>query len=294
MALLNINNLKTLVAIGELDKRKRFICQATGFLIGFISHNSKDPVKRSYNLFLVTNRHVFENKEGVYLRFNKISGGAEIFAQSLFFTDKEPRWLAHRNKGVDIALLNVNPQVLQQHKVDFAIFIEEMFAYYRNFRKIGIEAGDEVYILGFPMGIAGELQNYPYVKYGIISRMDEEIMKDKRAYLIDSSIFPGNSGSPVVLKPTITFLTGTSAVSQIYLLGLVSQYLPYEERLYTHQTNPPSVVSLERENSGLSYVVPMDFISQIYKNWISQRKQLERAQKQVETVQQEVKSSYEK
>ena len=282
MALLNPQNFRKLVAIGLRDRKKIFCCHATGFLIGFISKNSKDVTKRRYYIFLATNRHVFEDKKYVELRLNTIDGKTKIFEQGLIFSNGENRWLAHRNKKIDLALLNVSPQVLQEHKVIYGFFPQETFAYYRNFQKIGIAAGDDLYVLGFPMGIAGEIQNCACVKMGIISRIDQEIMRESKAFLIDSSIFPGNSGSPVIFKPTMTSLEGTKAINQAYLLGIVSRYLPYEEQLYTHQTNPPTVVSLERENSGLSFVVPVDFAHQIFNHWIVTKKQLEKAQKQIE------------
>ena len=122
MALLNPLHLKAVVAIGTLDKRKRFMCTATGFLVGFLAKNSKDPAKRAYYIFLLTNRHVFEGKDGVHLRFNMRNGKSEIVPQALKFPNKELRWLAHPNKKVDLALLNVNPQILVEHGIDYIFF----------------------------------------------------------------------------------------------------------------------------------------------------------------------------
>lgn len=278
MALLNPSNLKTVVAIGGLDKRDRFKCNATGFLIGFIAKNSKDPKKRAYRIFLLTNRHVFQDKDKVCLRFNKSSGKAETVVVELRFPNKEKKWLAHQNEKVDLALLTINPTALNEKNVDFNFFNEEMFAYHRNFDRIGIATGDEVYILGFPMGFAGDVQNFPYAKGGIISRFDKELLHKNKSFLIDSSVFPGNSGGPVILKPTINALGGTKAVSSIHLLGVISGYLPYEEQLWSHQMNPPQVVSLEREHSGLSFVVPMDYVKQIFNRWIKAKKRLEKVQ----------------
>jgi len=289
MALLNPIFLKSLVAIGEINKRKKFSCSATGFLIGFIAKNSKHSENRKYWVFLVTNKHVFEDRKYVDLRFNRKDGNAEIFRQPLFFENsQEKRWLAHRNRLVDLALLNVTPKILEDHQVDYFFFNQEMFAYYKDFRKIGIETGDNIYVLGFPLGLAGKAQNFPCVKWGIISRIDKEVIKRDKSFWIDSAIFPGNSGGPALLRPTIHSLTGTKAVSQAYLLGVVSGYIPYEERLYTFQTKPPSVVSLERENSGLSFVVPMDFVRQIFRNWREQRKKLEKTLKQKQQIQKEL------
>ncbi len=278
MALLNPLHLKTVVAIGTLDKRGKFVCQATGFLVGFLAKNSKDPTKRAYYVFLVTNRHVFDGKDGVHLRFNLQNGKSEVVAQALKFPNRELRWLAHPNKKVDLALLNVIPQVLINRSIDYIFFNEELFALQRNFGKLGISVGDEVYALGFPMGFAGVTQNFPYAKIGIISRFDKELLRNNKAFLIDSSIFPGNSGGPVILKPTNISLTNTKPVSSTHLLGAITGYLPYREELYTHQTTPPSVVSLEREHSGLSFVVPMDYVKQIFNRWMKARKRLEKAQ----------------
>ncbi|MDI6892412.1 MAG: serine protease [Actinomycetota bacterium] len=294
MALLNPSHFKTLVAIGL--KEKRILCaKPPVFLVGFIAKDSKNPAKRQYYVFLVTNKHVFSgDKSYVDLRFNKKDGRSEIFRQELVFPNNESRWKAHRNEKVDLAVLSVNPGILKEHNIDYQFFPEEIFSYYRNFKNIGIEVGDDVYILGFPLGISGDIQNYACAKWGIISRMDKELISKNKAFLIDSSIFPGNSGSPVVLKPTITSLAGTPAVSSAYLLGVVSGYIPYEEGLYTHQTNPPSLVSLSRENSGLSFVVPIDFVKQIFKDWISEKKRLEKAQKQTQQISEKVQSSLEK
>jgi len=282
MALFGPQYFKTLVAVGG-ENKKKFQCYATGFLIGFIARKTKDPSKKLYYAFLITNRHVFEDKEYISLRFNKKNGKTRIFRQSLFFPNKETKWLAHPNKKVDIALLNINTRILYENEIDFKFFPEELFAYYNQFEKIGIETGDEVYVLGFPLGMAGVTQNYPCLKWGIISRLDRELKKEQKSFFIDSSIFPGNSGSPVISKPPANALTGTKIVSAVYLLGLVKSYIPYEEALYTHQTKPYTVVSLSRENSGLASVIPMDFARQIFKRWKTKKKRLEKAQEQIQS-----------
>lgn len=293
MALLNPYHLKTVIAIGGLDRRQRFICNATGFFVGFLARNSKDPAKRKYHIFILTNRHVFEGRDGVHLRLNTLNGKSEVVPQALKFPNREPRWLVHPNKKVDLALLNVDPQILKDHKIDFVFFQEETFAYHRKFGQIGISVGDDVFALGFPMGIAGITQNFPYAKAGIMSRFDKELLRERKSFLIDSSIFPGNSGGPVLLRPTNMSLGGTVAVSSPLLLGAVSGYLSYKEELWTHQTTPPTVVGLEREHSGLSFVVPMDYVKQIFNYWLKEKKRLSKAQEQnVEKGQQkEIKTS---
>ena len=278
MALLNENDLKSLIAVGTNNDGK-FICNATSFLVGFIVQNSDDPAKRLYQTFLVTNRHVFNKKEKVWLRLNTSDGNVKTFEQNLHFQNGETQWLAHPDTDVDLALLNVNPSVLKSNNIVPFFISEERFAYKKNFKDIGIAVGDETFIVGFPMGIAGEEQNYPCVKAGMISRIDTEILKTKKAFIVDSSIFPGNSGGPVILKPTLTSLQGTKAVSETHLLGVISAYLPYTDTLYSFQTTPPTAVSITRENSGLSFCVPMDFVKEVYDIWLSSKKTVNEPQK---------------
>lgn len=290
MALLNTNYLKTLVAIGVEEKNK-FSCQATGFLIGFIAKNSKKPEKKEYYIYLVTNRHVFEEKRFVDLRFNTKNGSVKIFSQSLSFDNNEPRWLSHRNKKVDLALLSVNPEILQENSIEFNYIPEDIFAYYRNFQNLGIEAGDELYILGFPLGFSGNLKNFACVKWGIISRIDKEIIKEEKAFFIDSSIFPGNSGGPVIIRPEIASLDKTKSVNTSYLIGVVSAYIPFIDKHISMQTK--NVVSIVEENSGLAFVVPMDYVRQIFNNWKSKKKTLEKSQKEAKQFINEIREIHE-
>ncbi len=282
MALLNRLHLNALASV-EIENGNRFDSIATGFLIGFILKNNKDPKKRLYNIFLITNRHVFSGRQKIFLRFNKKDGKAVRFPVNLI-VNKQTTWLAHKNKKVDLALLTISPQVLNTHNVEWLFFNEEMLAYPKKFQEIGIELGDEVFILGFPLGLSGKLQNFPVVRSGIIARCDREILRDKKAFVIDASIFPGNSGGPILLKPELASLKGTKAVNSIYLLGVVSGYLPYKEILYSHQSKPPSYAGVSIENSGLAFAVSMNFAKQIYNKWIAIKKQLAKVQKGTERI----------
>lgn len=83
-------------------------------------------------------------------------------------------------------------------------------------------------------------------------------MDSEKVFLIDASIFPGNSGSPVFLKPEIASIEGTNAINKSYLLGVISGYRTYEDTAYSQITGQP-VIKIT-ENSGLANVVPADYI----------------------------------
>ncbi|MBU2025417.1 MAG: serine protease [Patescibacteria group bacterium] len=277
MALLNKLHLNALVSI-ETKQGSKFNPIATGYLVGFLHKWNIDPKKRTYRVFLVTNRHVFQDVNKLWLRFNKRdSGGIARFDIDLK-SGEESKWLAHNNSKVDLAMIPISPAFLDENNVEWLMYNEEMFAFQRSFEKVGISLGDGIFVLGFPMGLSGLKRNYAIVRSGSIARIDKEVIRDKKAFLIDTLIFPGNSGGPVLLKPELASLSGTSAVSSVHVLGTVSGYIPYKEPLFSHQSQPPSIGAISIENSGLAYVVPMDYARQIYKEFLRKNKKLEKLQ----------------
>ncbi len=283
MALLHRNQIKCVVAVGS-TKQGQFVCDSTSFHIGFLMKDDPKPERRLYHMFLATNRHVFEDRDTATFRINTDDGKHKIVETPLKHSSGESRWLAHPDPAVDLALLSANPDVMRANGIEPLFITEELFAYSGLLEDIGIAAGDAVYVLGFPMGLAGEEQNYVCVKGGLVSRVDSEIIKTRKAFIIDSSVFPGNSGGPVILQPTTSSLDGTKAVGKPYLLGVISGYLPYSDNLYTHQTKPPTIVSTTRENSGLSFCVPMDFAKEIYTAWLEKHKPIDEPQKNIDAA----------
>ncbi len=75
-------------------------------------------------------------------------------------------------------------------------------------------------------------------------------------------MFPGNSGGPVVVKPTAESLAGAKPVMKAYVIGVVKSYIPYRDVAYSLVTNAPTPRVAFMENSGLAYVVPIDFVKE--------------------------------
>ena len=271
MALLDKSILKAVVLIEIKQKDvEEYTPIATGFITGFI-----DKKNQGYRVFLVTNKHVFSGLQEIWIRFDKKdSAGTERFGVALI-VDGETKWMGHPDDKVDLAMLPIAPQVLIDAGIDWRYIQEEQMAFSSSFEEIGISLGDEVFILGYPMGLSGQVQNYAIVRSGTIARADNEIIQTDKFFLIDANIFPGNSGGPVVIKPEILSLPGTKAITTPFLIGVVSGYKTYQEPLFSHQTNPPTIAAVNIENSGIAAVVPMDYAYEIYKNFLKKNDLLE-------------------
>lgn len=249
--------LDTVVAIEQDTGSQKFATIATGFLIGLLTGQVNENNEPLYRVFLISNRHVFNKKDIIHLRFNK-GDGSRRYNLSLIENGHQ-LWVGHDNAAIDIAVIPIDVGRLQEDGVEFRFIMQEQIANLKQIKTLGITQGDEVFVLGFPMGLAGKIKKYVIVRNGMIARLDDEIIKDERAFIIDSTIFPGNSGGPVFLKPAITSIMGTDAINKSYLLGVISRYLSYQDTAFTLATSPPEPRIVFTENSGLAYVVPLDY-----------------------------------
>ena len=123
-----------------------------------------------------------------------------------------------------------------------------------------IAEGNGIFVLGFPLGLIGKERNYPIARYGIIARIQDWLQGDEKTFLIDSSVFPGNSGGPVILKPEGVAIKDTKPITHSLLIGMISSYIPSQDVAVSKQTGEPRIIF--EENSGLAEVVPINLIKE--------------------------------
>ena len=260
MALIPPAFLNTVVALGEQAADGALKSHATGFLYGRPTGDTDENGRKQYQVFLVTNRHVFqkaaERSDTLHARFNRLfETGTNIYPLKL----EHFSWTVHPDANADVAVMTINPEWLNSSGVEYFFFQDDDHAVsLEQARAVQVSEGDGVFVLGFPLGESGEERNYAIVRQGIIARIQDWLNGAARTFLIDASIFPGNSGGPVLLKPEIASIRGTKPNDRCALIGMVSSYLPYREVAVSQQTGLPRMIF--EENSGLGHVVPHDVI----------------------------------
>ena len=262
MALIPSFFMNTVVALGGPTSDGSIKYNATGFLYGHPTTDTDESGQKLFQLFLVTNRHVFEralrDSDTLHARFNKLK---ETGANSYKVALKDASWTVHPSPDVDVAVMGVNANRLRDDEIGFNFFEADSHAStLEQVRAEGIGEGDGVFVLGFPMGNAGEERNYVIVRQGIMARTQDWLNGKSRTFLIDASVFPGNSGGPVVTKLEAMSIEGTPANNKCSLVGMVSGYLPYQEVAVSAQTGAVRMVF--EENSGLARIVPVDMINE--------------------------------
>jgi S1-C subfamily serine protease len=233
---------------------------ASGFLYGEPSGEKNDKGETLYSVFLVTNRHVLQGPPELTLRFNpKESKPAKEYALPLVDKGKQT-WYAPPNPQLDIAVVEIDLNFLRRDGIK-AEFIagDQLAADIAKAKDIGVSEGDGVFVLGFPLQLVGGERNFVIARQGIIARIGDTLEGFSKTFLVDTFIFPGNSGGPVILRPEALAVTGTKHQGNALLIGVVSSFQTYQEVAVSQQTGRPRIIF--EENAGLANVVPVDQIN---------------------------------
>lgn len=240
---------KTIVFLGKTNQKGENQLSATGFLVEI------------QNIFhLVTAKHVVIDPRtnnfidsGMLVFFNLKDGNIGSCSIDEIKKNYAVNWIFHENKDVDIAII---PFGLDLQKYDVKTIPDSMFLDTERLFELY-----DVFFLSYQPGIQSQKRILPVIRNGTIS-----LINDDKTFYIDAFAFPGNSGSPVFLKPSpIRFDEGGISVGGDQLggkfIGIIGEYLPYQEVAISTQTGRPRVVF--EENTGLSRVWSVTFIKQI-------------------------------
>ena len=272
MALLPPFFLDCVVALGSDDEHGKKQWVASGFLYGEFQAKTSDTEK-TYRVYLVTNRHVVADMNKLYMRFNpEDAQPAREYDLPLRDALGEPVWIGHPDSEVDVAVIPINAQLLREHRIKFGWFnSDDHIVTCARARELGMSEGDGVFVLGFPMGLVGGDRNFVIVRQGAIARIRDTLAGGTKECLVDVPVFPGNSGGPVVTRPEFTAIQGTRATNASYLLGMVKSYIPYRDVAISAQTKLPRIIF--EENSGLTAVIPVDFIMEAVQKHMKNQEQ---------------------
>jgi hypothetical protein len=125
-------------------------------------------------------------------------GAWTFFGERLLNDDGSPRWITHpAGQRVDVAALEVRiPSWATSYPLDLELADVDIEPY----------PGMQVCVIGFPLGLR-ENVFFPIWKTGHIASDPDIPHKGLPAFLIDATTREGMSGSPVVVRPTGTYMT---------------------------------------------------------------------------------------
>jgi len=249
----------TVAFIYLLNQKNEFIANGTGFFIGV----QKTPKDSSYYVNLVTAKHVLkpdikkeEYYKTVFVRLNKKNGDSEYLRLDLFPQGKNKNVFVHPDSSVDIAVI---PALPDQNIYDFKFIPDDFITTKEKYDELKIREGSNVFFTGLFSPYTGEHKNYPIVRFGKVALVTEEkILWDSiktDLYLIESSSYGGNSGSPVFFYLGAEREPGSIVVGSpiLKLAGIIKGSFNDIKPIQVVETK---ITPISISNMGISAVVP--------------------------------------
>lgn len=191
----------------------------TGF--GYV-HRTEQGVHR----FLVTNRHVVDGVESGKFFFTRAAGadpaagpapGKRIDININAFRNG---WVFHPDPAVDLAVFpfnQIHQQMVKDGNVAYFLPISDG-SLLTTSEEQALNIVEQVMFVGYPTGLFDHQHLFPLFRHGITATPPALDYDGTRVVLIDASVHPGSSGSPVFLATTDDL---AQASGRVRLLGVV-------------------------------------------------------------------------
>jgi hypothetical protein len=180
--------------------------------------------------FAVTNWHVVKGTERFSLTFPAGRGTAGALGGGMVaeFLSSEKDWIRHQDPSIDLACIPIAQAVEDSKATGSELFFRSLDPgmLMRQVHYSVVDAIEDVVVVGYPSGLIDPVHLLPIVRKGITATPLEVDYGGKPEFLVDASIFPGSSGSPVFLDKTHQTFTredGTGEmIGTVFLVGVVS------------------------------------------------------------------------
>ncbi|WP_297696316.1 serine protease [Phenylobacterium sp.] len=189
----------------------------TGFLI---SDPTPDGRPRT---ILITANHVLEGMPGaaarIGFRFQNADGSWSYAPQPVEIRDAKGHELWTHHPSRDVAALAITaPPAFAKAAIPLNYLAgDDTFTHYQ------VEAGDEMMALGFPRGLAANQAGFPILRAGRVASYPLAPAKIFPTFLLDFSVFPGNSGGPVFMTDQDHRHDPTGVQDPQFIAGLLTQ-----------------------------------------------------------------------
>ena len=187
-------------------------------------------------MFLVTNKHVIADADGGTFRFTLRTGdgSAPNLGEWIGVNVRSRRWqwwAGHPSEDVDIAVFPLNPILEDLSRRRVAPFFSGVDAKLlpENSPFGDLNAVERILFVGYPEGVYDRKNNLPIIRSGITATPPTVDYEGSPRFLIDASVFPGSSGSPIFAYDRGSWLSGTGdwtvGSERVIFLGVLSSVL---------------------------------------------------------------------
>jgi len=235
----------------------------TGFLIA-----DTDPDGKPRTI-LITAAHVFDRMPSfsakIGYRIQASDGVWRYDPQTLKIRDGDhPLWVKHAGRDVAALVVEAPPEFAKAAIPLAWLAKDDTFSQY----KLG--PGDEMMALGFPRGLSANPAGFPILRSGRVASYPLAPATAFPTFLMDFSVFPGNSGGPVFMAEGARRRPGATESQEVqFIAGILTQQVELSgERLeigivthakYIRETiallDRPSILTVAAKSTGIEPMV---------------------------------------
>jgi V8-like Glu-specific endopeptidase len=181
--------------------------------------------------FLVTNKHVFESAQKITVRMIRqtASGGPSLgnATQITVQPFNDASWIGHSDPAVDVGVMPLAPLLQQMQSLGALPFFRSVSPEIclSAAREQELDAIEDVTFIGYPSGLYDSKNYLPILRTGTTATPIGVDYEGAPAFLIDASVFPGSSGSPVFIANRGTYLARSGNVvvgGRVICLGILA------------------------------------------------------------------------
>lgn len=229
---MNINDTSTQLLYSTVPITCNFdngVVTGTGF---FFSRNLDDG---SSVPFLITNYHVVENAKAGYFEVT-LADGQEPGNKSIRVNFNGNELIGKKLGSLDLAAIPIAPVMSALGKAGTPPFYRSISDSLVPDEKTVDEltALEEVTFIGYPKGIFDRRNKIPLIRRGSTATPIWNRYLGDRAFLVDASVFPGSSGSPVFLFNQGSYPANGGVIigSRLLFVGIVASSFVLEGTEY--------------------------------------------------------------
>jgi hypothetical protein len=202
---------------------------SSGVGTSFVFQDAASPEGKQ--LFLVSNKHVVAKSiMGIVFFTEKSADNQPILGKPIHLQldSFASQWHGHPDEAIDIAVMPLSWQLDLLAKGGKTPFIRPILANELADPSVfeGLDVSAPALFIGFPDGMFDEKHFLPIVRRGHVATSPDLDFNGSPIFLIDASVFPGSSGSPV-FSVGDNLIGGTPALKW---LGVISS-------VYTQSTD---------------------------------------------------------
>lgn len=248
---------------------------------GFLSYGTGFFYRYQKYIFLVTNKHILEDAHQI--EFKVFTCGKN---ESPDYQDMETIILkeddlirysyGHNSKNVDIQIILLSKFLDNSRLINKSFYIRTVSD--KNIcdqkQLENLFAIEDIVFVGYPNDMWDEVNHLPIIRTGTTASLLTKDYNGIPLFLIDASVFPGSSGSPVFILNDAIFSdrTGTYSASRFIFLGVIAGSFSRESTDNIKMLSIPSAettIATVKENIDLGVVMHARTVVETVKQFLS-------------------------